>query len=47
MFYDVLYDNQGLLTLPPQANHTIDVAGKNKSGFLANGGIPEAPTPGR
>jgi len=40
MFYDVLYDNQGLLTLPPQANNTIDEAGQNKSGFLANGGIP-------
>jgi len=39
MFYDVLYDNQGLLTLPPEANHTIDVGGLNKSGFLANGGI--------
>jgi len=39
MFYDVLYDNQGLLTLPPEANHTIDVGGFAKSGFLANGGI--------
>jgi hypothetical protein len=39
MFYDVLYDNQGLLTLPPEANHTIDVGGTNASGFLANGGI--------
>ena len=27
MFYDVLYDNQGLLTLPPQVNHTVDVTG--------------------
>jgi hypothetical protein len=35
----VLYDNQGLLTLPPEANHTIDVGGENNSGFLANGGI--------
>ena len=25
IFYDVLYDNQGLLTLPPEAEHTIDV----------------------
>jgi hypothetical protein len=40
MFYDVLYDNQGLLTLPPEANHTIDVGGDNLTGFLANGGIP-------
>ena len=30
MFYDVLYDNQGLLTLPPQANHTVDVTGLNQ-----------------
>jgi hypothetical protein len=39
MFYDVLYDNQGLTTLPPEATYTIDVAGQNKSGFLASGGI--------
>ena len=39
MFYDVLYDNQGLLTLPPEANHTVDVGGQNSSGFLAGGGI--------
>jgi hypothetical protein len=40
MFYDVLYDNQGLLTLPPQATTTADVEGENKGGFLAGGGIP-------
>ena len=40
MFYDVLYDNQGLLTLPPEANHTIDVGGANQTGFLASGAIP-------
>ncbi|MGA3043828.1 MAG: carboxypeptidase regulatory-like domain-containing protein, partial [Bryobacteraceae bacterium] len=40
LFYDVLYDNQGLLTLPPESNHTIDVAGLNQGSFLANGGIP-------
>jgi hypothetical protein len=40
MFYDVLYDNQGLLTLPPEATHTIDVGGENQSGFLAGGAIP-------
>jgi hypothetical protein len=42
MFYDVLYDNQGLLTLPPEANHTVDCPGNPAcptSGFLANGGI--------
>jgi hypothetical protein len=46
MFYDVLYDNQGLLTLPPEANHTIDVAGLNQTGFLANGGIPPSANAG-
>ena len=38
--YDVLYDNQGLLTLPPQATVTIDEGGLNGTSFLANGGIP-------
>ncbi len=40
MFYDVLYDNQGLLTLPPQSTTTVDVTGLNQGNFLANGGIP-------
>jgi len=40
IFYDVLYDNQGLLTLPPEATHTIDVGGNVGTGFLAGGGIP-------
>jgi len=42
MFYDVLYDNQGLLTLPPQANQTVDVpiSSPDQINFLANGGIP-------
>jgi len=40
VFYDVLYDNQGLLTLPPQAQTTVDVAGLDQGKFLANGGIP-------
>ena len=39
IFYDVLYDNQGLLTLPPEANHTIDVGGENLGNFLGSGGI--------
>ncbi len=42
MFYDVLYDNQGLLTLPPEANHTIDCPGEPScptSNFLASGAI--------
>jgi hypothetical protein len=45
-FYDVLYDNQGLLTLPPEANHTIDEGGLNQSGFLAGGGIPASANSG-
>jgi hypothetical protein len=39
LFYDVLYDNQGLLTLPPQATTTVDVTGQPGQGFLAGGGI--------
>jgi hypothetical protein len=38
--YDVLYDNQGILSLPPQLTTTVDVTGQNGTGFLANGGIP-------
>jgi hypothetical protein len=38
--FDVLVDNFGLLTLPPQDTTTVDVPGQNKGGFLANGGIP-------
>jgi Carboxypeptidase regulatory-like domain len=37
--FDVLVDNFGLLTLPPQATTTVDVTGLDQSGFLANGGI--------
>lgn len=44
LFYDVLYDNQGLLTLPPQFMTTVDVTGLNRSGFLFNGGIPPSAT---
>jgi hypothetical protein len=40
--YDVLYDNLGLLTLPPQYQQTVDVTGLDAGSFLANGGI--APT---
>lgn len=39
LFYDVLYDNQGLLTLPPQSTTTVDVTGLDQGSFLANGGI--------
>lgn len=37
--YDVLYDNLGTLSLPPQLNTTVDVTGLNATGFLAGGGI--------
>ena len=37
--YDVLFDNLGSLSLPPQFNQTIDRNGTNEPGFLANGGI--------
>lgn len=38
--YDVLYDNLGTLSLPPQLSSTVDVTGLNATGFLASGGIP-------
>lgn len=38
--YDVLYDNLGTLSLPPQLNTTVNVTGQDATGFLANGGIP-------
>jgi len=38
--YDVLYDNLGILSAPPQFQQTVDVTGTAGSGFLANGGIP-------
>ncbi len=37
---DVLYDNLGATTLPPQLSTTVDVTGLNQAGFLAKGGIP-------
>ena len=43
LFYDVLYDNQGLLSLPPQFVSTFDVTGLDQGGFLANGGIRPLP----
>jgi hypothetical protein len=42
MAYDVLYDNIGILALPPQLSTTVDVTtplGTGSPGFLANGGI--------
>ena len=39
--FDVLVDNFGLLTLPPQDTTTVDVNGPQPAGgFLAGGGIP-------
>lgn len=38
--YDVLYDNLGLLSLPPQDTITVDEGGYNGTNFLKNGGIP-------
>jgi Carboxypeptidase regulatory-like domain len=37
--YDVRYDNQGILSLPPELTTTVDVTGLNQQGFLAGGGI--------
>ncbi len=46
--YDVLYDNIGILSLPPQLSGTVDCPGDPRcpasGSFLASGGIP--PTPG-
>jgi len=38
--YDILYDNLGTLSLPPQLSTTVDVTGSPATGFLAGGGIP-------
>ena len=45
MAYDVLYDNIGILSLPPQLSGTIDVPDLTAQtpNFLANGGIPPSP----
>lgn len=37
--YDLLYDNLGTTTLPPQLSTTLDENGLAGFGFLANGGI--------
>ncbi|MDE3166533.1 MAG: TonB-dependent receptor, partial [Acidobacteriota bacterium] len=39
MNYDVLYDNLGLLSLPPQDSVTVDQAGGNGTNYLKNGAI--------
>jgi Carboxypeptidase regulatory-like domain len=38
--YDVLFDNLGLLTLPPELSTTQDVTGNGGSNFLRDGGLP-------
>jgi hypothetical protein len=38
--YDVLFDNLGLLSLPPELSTTVDVTESGTSNFLASGGIP-------
>lgn len=48
--YDVLFDNLGLLSLPPQFSQTNDVGGVGQPNyldpnFLANGGLPATLTP--
>lgn len=40
MGYDVLYDNIGTLSRPPQIGSTANCPAQCKSPFLANGGIP-------
>ncbi len=37
--YDVIYNNLGTLSLPPQLSTTVDVTGLDATGFLAAGGI--------
>ncbi|HMJ62755.1 MAG TPA: TonB-dependent receptor, partial [Bryobacteraceae bacterium] len=38
--YDVVYDNLGTLSLPPQFSTNVDISGRDLPGFLAGGGIP-------
>jgi hypothetical protein len=42
MAYDVLFDNLGVNTVPPEFATTVDVTGAGQPGFLANGGITQA-----
>jgi hypothetical protein len=42
--YDQIYDNLGILSLPPQFTSTYDVTG-NETNFLAHGGLPGSYTP--
>lgn len=38
--YDLLFDNLGINTQPPEFSTTVDLTGTPGSGFLAKGGIP-------
>lgn len=42
--YDQIYDNLGVLSLPPQFTSTYDITG-NETNFLARGGLPGSYTP--
>ncbi len=44
--YDVLYDNIGTLSRPPQIGFTVDCPHLCQTPFLANGGIPPQPSSG-
>jgi hypothetical protein len=44
--FDVLFDNLGLLTLPPQLSTTVDETGWAGTGFLAGGGITQSTSTG-
>ena len=44
--YDVLYDNIGTLSRPPQIGSTVDCPNTCSNPFLANGGIPFQPSSG-
>jgi hypothetical protein len=44
--YDKLFDNFGLLSLPPQLQQTVNVGGLTGSNFLANGGIKPSASAG-
>jgi hypothetical protein len=49
MGYDILYDNIGVLSRPPQIGSTVDCPGDSHcptSSFLVNGGIPPLPLSG-
>jgi hypothetical protein len=44
--YDKLFDNLGVLSLPPQLQQTVVVGGQTGSNFLANGGIKPSASAG-